>query len=293
MGGTIGGLVKGHTARKEGKRLEEASNNANLMQQQEYQRQRDDQSPWQSAGRYALSRLTNQRNFADFNMGDFEADPGYQFRLDEGSKAIERSAAARGGLNSGSTMKSLLNYGQNAASQEYNNAFNRFNINRDNRFNRLASLAGIGQTANAQVGQAGQNYANQFGANLTAGANARAAGNIAGINAIDAGISQDREMVRQGFGAMFCDERAKENISEISSEEIQEFTSAIKPRLFTYINSANGEGEFAGVMAQDLEKTRLGKLIVFENQQGHKMIDTHKAVMLLLALSGEGREKCQ
>jgi hypothetical protein len=54
-----------------------------------------------------------------------EEDPGYQFRLDEGSKALQRSAAARGTLRSGATLKGLIDYGQNTASEEYQRAYNR------------------------------------------------------------------------------------------------------------------------------------------------------------------------
>src|SRR5690606_4832782 len=94
--------------------------------------------------------------------------------LDEGMKALERSAAARGQLGSGGTMKALLNYGQNAASNEFQNAFNRFNAQKDARFNRLSSLAGTGQVSTNQIAQAGQNFANQAGQNAMGAANVRA-----------------------------------------------------------------------------------------------------------------------
>lgn len=110
----------------------------------------------------------------NFGMQDFEADPGYAFRLSEGQKAIERSAAARGGLQSGSALKAAARFGQDMGSQEYQNAFNRYQVNQSNRFNRLASLAGVGQTAVGALGAAGQNYAN-------------AAGNIAMQNAANQG----------------------------------------------------------------------------------------------------------
>ena len=69
---------------------------------------------------------------------NFQADPGYGFRLSEGMKALERSAAARGGLMSGGTGKALQRYGQDLASQEYGNAFQRFQQDR-------AARAGLGQ----------------------------------------------------------------------------------------------------------------------------------------------------
>jgi hypothetical protein len=121
--------------------------------------------------------------FRNFTNADFQKDPGYDFRMQEGQKALERSAAARGGLQSGGTLKSLARYGQDYASNEFNNAYNRFNNDRSNRFNRLSSLAGVGQTANTQIGAAGQNYANQFGQNTMGAANAAGAAGIAGANA--------------------------------------------------------------------------------------------------------------
>lgn len=130
-----------------------------------------------------------------FGMSDFEADPGYQFRMDEGQKAIERSAAARGGLLSGSALKGIERFGQGLASQEYGNAFDRWNLQNTNQFNRLASLAGVGQQANQAIGQAGQNFANAAsniamnnaanqGNALLAQGNARASGYGAWGNAL-------------------------------------------------------------------------------------------------------------
>lgn len=98
-----------------------------------------------------------------FGMSDFQTDPGYGFRLSEGMKALERSAAARGGLLSGATMKGMERYGQDLASQEYQNAFNRYQSNQANQYNRLASLAGVGQTANQALQTAGSNYAGNVG----------------------------------------------------------------------------------------------------------------------------------
>jgi len=70
-------------------------------------------------------------------MADFQADPGYAFRMTEGLKALDRQAAARGGLISGAALKASQGYGQDLASQEYMNAFNRFQTNRTNLLNPL------------------------------------------------------------------------------------------------------------------------------------------------------------
>jgi hypothetical protein len=119
----------------------------------------------------------------NFTMADFQKDPGYDFRMQEGEKAIQRSAAARGGLQTGGTLRAITDYGQNFASNEYGKAYDRFTNDQTNRFNRLSSLAGLGQTANAAMGQAGQNYANQSGNIAMEGANAQGAAGIAQANA--------------------------------------------------------------------------------------------------------------
>lgn len=72
----------------------------------------------------------------NFGAADFQTDPGYNFRLSEGLKALDRQAAARGGMMSGAALKAAGRYGQDVASQEYGNAFNRFQTNR-------ASQAGL------------------------------------------------------------------------------------------------------------------------------------------------------
>jgi hypothetical protein len=84
-------------------------------------------------------------------MDQFQADPGYAFRLSEGQKALERSAAARGGLMGGATGKALLRYGQQMGSQEFSNAFNRYQTEREAQLNPLQSLAGIGQTSSNRL----------------------------------------------------------------------------------------------------------------------------------------------
>jgi len=125
----------------------------------------------------------------DFGLEDFTKDPGYDFRLSEGEKGINRSLAARGGLFSGAAGKALSRYNQDFASNEYGNAYNRYNTNQGNKINRLASLAGIGQSATNQVQQAGQNAANNISSNMIGSGNAQASG-IMGIgNAISGGLN--------------------------------------------------------------------------------------------------------
>lgn len=125
---------------------------------------RADQAPWRALGGKAIEQLqANAMAPREFGMADYQADPGYGFRLAEGLKAIDRSAAARGGINSGRAMKEAQRYGEGLASQEYQNAFNRFTGQRQNYLNQLNAMAGFGQTANQANAQAGMNAANQAG----------------------------------------------------------------------------------------------------------------------------------
>lgn len=261
-----------------------ASREANAVQLQMFNQQREDATPWRQAGGRALGQMENSDFQRDFTTADFQADPGYQFRMEEGQKAIERSAAARGGLNSGATLKSLTRYGQDMASQEYQNAYNRFNADRDRRFNRLSSLAGVGQTATSQVAAAGQNYANQYGANVTGAANAQAAMAMGQAN-------QRTQMAGQGMTAAalaFSDQRLKTNIQPISKADLAEMRSHLKAYSFNYISDEFGRGDWIGVMAQDLEKSRLGRMLVSEDELGRKQIDLRKVVSLFLATMAEG-----
>lgn len=139
----------------------------------------DTSSP--SFGKYATAEYTP----AMFAKG---IDPGYQFRLSEGLKALDRQAAARGGLISGAALKASQRYGQDMASQEYGNAFNRYQIERTNTLNPYQAMAGQGQSVANQLSSLGANYANQAGEAYQGAANARASGYVGQANAIGSTI---------------------------------------------------------------------------------------------------------
>lgn len=180
------------------------------------------QEPFRQAGLTAQNQMLtllgleggdpNDPNFGrysrDFSMADYQADPGYGFRLEEGMKALDRSAAARGGLLSGSTVKGALRFGQGLASEEYQNAFNRYQVNRANQLNPLQSLYGSGQTsANAltsAAGQTGAGLANTYmgmGQGLSnaamAGGAARASGYTGMASALNQGLSSGANLYLQ------------------------------------------------------------------------------------------------
>lgn len=107
----------------------------------------------------------------------FQKTPGYDFQLGQGMDALQSTAAARGGLMSGSTMRAAQGYGQGLANQEYGNYMNR-----------LAGLSSQGQSSAAMQADNNNNYA-QMGTNALAGiGNAQAAGAIGVGNAINGGL---------------------------------------------------------------------------------------------------------
>lgn len=128
-----------------------------------------------------------------FGPGDLQLDPGYKFRLRQGLKALDRTASARGGLLSGGALKAATGYGQEMGSQEYGNAFNRFQIGQTNQYNRLAALSGVGQQTAQQLGQSAQNYG-QLAGNLAVQGGANQA------NAL-LGAAQARGSIYQGIGS--------------------------------------------------------------------------------------------
>jgi hypothetical protein len=142
----------------------QAGTNRSLdLQREMFYKQLELQEPFRAAGVNAINRLgaglAAGGEFATpFSKTNFTADPGYAFRLSEGNKALNASAAARGGLISGNALRAAQSYGQELGSQEYQNAFNRYYAERTNMLNPIQSLAGTGQTtSNALAGMAG-NY---------------------------------------------------------------------------------------------------------------------------------------
>jgi hypothetical protein len=167
-----------------------AADRAAELQRQQFERQVELQAPFREAGVRALGKLEAAADYTPFSMNAFQADPGYAFRLSEGQKALERSAAARGGLMGGATGKALTRFGQEMGSQEYQNAFNRYQAERSARLNPLQSLAGVGQTSTNALGAAGQAYASGAGEALGAAAQARGSGYMGMAGAIGGGLNQ-------------------------------------------------------------------------------------------------------
>jgi hypothetical protein len=167
-----------------------AADRAADLQREQFERQVELQTPFREVGVRALPELEAASRYTPFGMDQFQADPGYAFRLSEGQKQLDRMAAIRGGQISGSSLKAAARFGQEMGSQEYTNAFNRYQTERSARLNPLQSLAGFGQTSTNQLGAAGQSMASGVGEALGAGAQARASGYMGMANAIGGGVGQ-------------------------------------------------------------------------------------------------------
>lgn len=153
-------------AAREGAALERELSDENLQLQKELTaEQREDFKPWREAGGKALEQITAGIESGEFDVGSFDVrdDPGYQFRMDEGLKAIDRSASAGGRLESGAYDKAINRYAQDYASGEYANAYARNMAEKDRRFNMLAGLSDSGQSSAARQASATSQLASNAG----------------------------------------------------------------------------------------------------------------------------------
>jgi len=203
---TVGSSLIGSKASRDAASTQaNAAAQASDAQRAIFERQVELQEPFREAGLKGQNRLLELLGLggekgpgygryatAEFTPADFLAnqDPGYAFRMSEGMKALERSAAARGGLLSGATLKGTQRYGQDLASQEYQNAFNRYQTTRANTLNPYASLAGVAQSSANVLGQQAGQLGQQLGSNIIGAGNAQAAGQIGSANAIVGGLGQ-------------------------------------------------------------------------------------------------------
>ena len=188
----IGGYFGDKSAKDAADKSAQATMASVAEQRRQYDTSRADYAPYLAAGTGAVNRLgagvMANGEFGSTMPFDFRydanADPGTAFRMSEGVKALDRSAASRGGLLSGATLRGVERYGQDLGSQEFQNAFNRyttgFNANTGERnalFNRLSGVAGTGQTAVGGVTAQGAATAGNIGnAYMTDAANQGNAG---------------------------------------------------------------------------------------------------------------------
>ena len=203
-----------------------------------------------------------------FGMDDYQADPGYQFRLEQGQKALDRRMNAQGKTFSPEAAKAMNEYNSGMASQEYGQAYNRYNINQDSLYNRLAGLAGMGQTATGQLQNAGGNYAQGatdlytgMGNAVTSAGLANQANNSSMFGSLLGAGAQ------LGSAAIFSDRRLKVGISDYDER------NGYKRYKFAYRN--NPEKYFIGVMADEVLKQD-PLAVEMDEESGYYMVDYGK-----------------
>lgn len=182
----IGGsaLIGAYASNQAANKQLQGQREANAAQERMFNRQVELQEPFRQAGVNALPELVAASRYTPFGMEQFQADPGYGFRLREGLRALDQSAAARGGLLSGNQLRGVTQFGQELGSQEYTNAFNRYQAERAARLNPLQSLVGVGQTNAANIASQAGTYGQSMAQNAANMANIRASGYMNTANAL-------------------------------------------------------------------------------------------------------------
>lgn len=181
-----------------------AANNATALQKQMFDQTQSNLKPYMDTGQNALASLLrgigllpggdntigqNASLVKPFSISQYQQSPGYAFQMQQGIDAINNSAAARGGINSGNTLKALDTYGQGLANQDYQQAYGNYVGQQQQLFNFLQTLSGSGQNAAANLGSLGSQTAGQIGQNIQAAGNAQAAGTVANANSLNNLIS--------------------------------------------------------------------------------------------------------
>jgi hypothetical protein len=201
---TIGSALIGSSASSSAAGAQSAASAEQARVQKEmFDKQTELQEPFRQAGLKGQNQLLDLLGLSEntkaagygsltqpFTGQDMYKDPGYAFRLNEGVKALDRSAAARGGLLGGNQMRGITEFGQNYASGEFQNAFNRYQAERQARLNPLQSLAGQAQTSANTLTNAAGNLGNALGENAMNLGNIRASGYMGTANALSGALGQ-------------------------------------------------------------------------------------------------------
>ena len=243
---------------------------------------------------YDLSSPSNRINATEW----VKQTPGYEFQLQEGLNALDRSAAAKGMLLSGAQQRGVTEYGQNYALGHYNTLMDR-----------LASLAGIGQTSSSQTAQLGQNMATQSGQNTMQAAQLAGQARMAGAQAIGSGYINAANARAQGtantwntvgsllgtgfgIGTMIApfvsDKRTKEDIEPLNGEAMA-LVRMLAPVMFRYKAQFGGGPAQPGFIADDLEQILPGA--VLKTPAGMKMVNPLPIIAMLVKAVQEQQQQ--
>lgn len=203
-GGIASSLIGGSSAKKGSEEMAAAIREATALQKEMFYKGREDLTPWRSTGGEAVNSLWSM---IQKGPGEFTADPGYQFRLDEGTKALERSAAAKGNVLGGSTLRGLTRYSQDYASGEYQNFLNRYYQS----LTPYQGLAQMGEGAAATTAAGGNQMAASVANNLISGQNSMNNMYLNQANATTGGINAVTNAANQGLNNYLLWQMTKKN----------------------------------------------------------------------------------
>jgi hypothetical protein len=194
----VSGVIGSRSAKKAAEQQAAAIREAAQIQERMFQQQRSDLEPYRNVGYTALGDITERMPFFTSQFGDEQMaqylDPSMEFRRRLGEQTTARMLNVGGGAISGNTLRGLEEFGQNLASTEYGNAFNRFQNERTNIYNTLANIAGMGQGAvNTGVG-ASQQAASNLGQLAAGQGQVQAAGTVGATNALTGALQNAGNM---------------------------------------------------------------------------------------------------
>jgi len=257
-------------------------------------------APYAAGGIPAQKALTNYgTNPVNANDVNAMLNPYISFAQTQGQQALERSAAARGGVISGGALKDISDYITGTAQQNWNNAASQAIGARQTAQSALqpvlqtgAGAAGAGAGLTAELGgniaalqtQSGAAAGNQ------AAASGQAAGNIiSGIGNLASGVSNLGGLsgIASGISNFFSDGNLKQGIGN-SGADVKKTLDALNPVKYSYTDegqkkSGNDSSTNYGIIAQDLQKTPAGSSLVTKSPEGDLMVDGKKSVGFLLA----------
>lgn len=229
VGSVVGGIFGADASSDAAQTQADAATRAADLQWKQYDQTRTDLAPYRDLGSSFIPQLRtalqNPLLSSVFSYGDFQAPtaaeaaatPGYQFTLQQGLKAAQNSASARGLGASGAALKGAEAYATGLADSTYGDTFNRglatYNTNRGNALsnfgtnygiasdnvNRLLGVVGNGQNASAMTGAMGAEAAGNVANAITSGAAASAAGTVGSANAINSGLSGAVNSLQSGY----------------------------------------------------------------------------------------------
>jgi hypothetical protein len=188
-GQVLGGFMQADAASSAARSQMRASMAALAERRRMYEEQKGFLQPYQEQGTIGLNELSKLGPYESFDINKFGTEPGYQFRLKEGLKQLQGAAGARGGLLSGATIRGGQKYSQDVASQEYQNAFNRYQQEWKNRLYLPTYKIGLGENAAKTLAGIAGSESSAASELLQSQGNIAAAGTVGRTNALGGMLS--------------------------------------------------------------------------------------------------------